>query len=107
MIGTENAIYKAMDEPDWVALRVEDHQRQGSTPPLRIWGKFPPILVENGGGAASSTVISPAMHEEFCLPYDKLQHEALHRPGNARRLSSLRRTDASFGTRQAKRGGRA
>jgi uroporphyrinogen-III decarboxylase len=35
-------------------------------------------LVETGGGAASSTVISPKLHEEFCLPYDLRIHDALH-----------------------------
>jgi len=35
-------------------------------------------LVETGGGAASSTVISPKLHEEFCLPYDRQIHDALH-----------------------------
>ena len=35
-------------------------------------------LVETGGGSASSTLISPKLHEEFCLPYDRTMHEALH-----------------------------
>jgi len=35
-------------------------------------------LVETGGGAGSSTVISPAIHEAFCLPYDRQLHDALH-----------------------------
>ena len=35
-------------------------------------------LIETGGGAASSTVISPALHEAFCLPYDRQLHDALH-----------------------------
>jgi len=35
-------------------------------------------LIETGGGAGSSTVISPAFHEEFCLPYDRRIHDALH-----------------------------
>ncbi|MEG2596510.1 MAG: uroporphyrinogen decarboxylase family protein, partial [Ruthenibacterium sp.] len=38
-------------------------------------------LVETGGGAASNTLISPAIHEEFCLPYDIKTHDALHRLG--------------------------
>lgn len=38
-------------------------------------------LVETGGGAASSTVISPAFHKEFCLPYDRRMHDALHEYG--------------------------
>jgi uroporphyrinogen-III decarboxylase len=35
-------------------------------------------LIETGGGAASSTVISPKFHEEFCLRYDRPMHDALH-----------------------------
>jgi uroporphyrinogen-III decarboxylase len=35
-------------------------------------------LIETGGGAASSTLISPDLHEEFCLPYDRKMHDALH-----------------------------
>ena len=35
-------------------------------------------LVENGGGDASSTVISPKLFKEFCLPYDREIHNALH-----------------------------
>jgi len=38
-------------------------------------------LVETGGGASSSTVISPDMHREFCLPYDRAMHDALHALG--------------------------
>jgi len=37
--------------------------------------------VETGGGAGSSTVISPQLHERFCLPYDRRQIEALHAGG--------------------------
>lgn len=38
-------------------------------------------LIETGGGAASSTCISPSLHAEFCVPYDREQHEALHAVG--------------------------
>jgi uroporphyrinogen decarboxylase len=38
-------------------------------------------LVETGGGAASSTVVSPDLHREFCLPYDRQLHDALHNLG--------------------------
>ena len=80
LIGTEHTIYKAMDEPDWVhyALKTISDKAVAS---IENMGKIPADLVENGGGAASSTVISPAMHEEFCLPYDRIRHEALHRQG--------------------------
>jgi hypothetical protein len=35
-------------------------------------------LIETGGGSASSTLISPGLHREFCLPYDRIMHDALH-----------------------------
>jgi uroporphyrinogen decarboxylase len=35
-------------------------------------------LVETGGGSASSTLISPKLHREFCLPYDRVMNDALH-----------------------------
>ncbi len=38
-------------------------------------------LVETGGGASSDTVISPKLHAEFCMPYDRRMHRALHAVG--------------------------
>ncbi len=38
-------------------------------------------LVETGGGSSSSTLISPDLHREFCLPYDRTMHDALHSIG--------------------------
>lgn len=35
-------------------------------------------LIETGGGASSSTLISPSIHGQFCLPYDRQMHDALH-----------------------------
>jgi len=34
-------------------------------------------LIETGGGFASSTLVSPKLHKEFCLPYDRKMHDAL------------------------------
>jgi uroporphyrinogen decarboxylase len=39
-------------------------------------------LIETGGGAASSTCISPKLHREFCVPYDRAQHDLLHSLGH-------------------------
>lgn len=79
--GTEEMILAAFDKPDWV------HEFLG----ILLEKKLEFIedslrgccldLVENGGGASSNTVISPSMHEEFCLPYDKKLHDALHQVG--------------------------
>ena len=38
-------------------------------------------LVETGRGAASSMLISPKLHQEFCLPYDREMHGVLHELG--------------------------
>jgi uroporphyrinogen decarboxylase len=35
-------------------------------------------LIETGGGASSDTVISPKLHREFCMPYDREMHRAVH-----------------------------
>jgi uroporphyrinogen-III decarboxylase len=38
-------------------------------------------LIETGGGSSSSTLVSPDLHKEFCLPYDRKMHDALHSLG--------------------------
>ena len=76
--GTEKMIYVAMDNPDWVhyflSILLEKKLQY-------IHESFDGIkfdIVETGGGDASSTVISPKLFEEFCLPYDRILHDALH-----------------------------
>lgn len=81
LMEAEELIVEAMDNPDWVhallqslmrkKLRFIEEQLKGA--------KFD--LIETGGGASSDTLISPAMHEEFCLPYDKQMHDALRAIG--------------------------
>ena len=77
LFGTEELIYECYDDPDWVhaflgilldrKLEYVDTQLRGAKVDL----------VETGGGGSSDSVISPAFHEEFCLPYDKKLHEAI------------------------------
>ena len=76
----QDLILATFDKPDWV------HELLGilRDKKLRfIEGMLdaPFDLVETGGGAASSTLISPAIHETFCLPYDRALHDALHAEG--------------------------
>jgi hypothetical protein len=82
LYGTEPIIMATFDKPDWVhhllAVLLEqklafihDNLRGAAVD-----------LVETGGGAASSTVISPDIHETFCLPYDRKLHDALHKEGH-------------------------
>ena len=81
LFGVENLILQTFDEPDWVheLLRILLDQKlayiEENLPGM------PFDLVETGGGASSNTVISPAIHEEFCLPYDREMHDALKKHG--------------------------
>ncbi|MSU69589.1 MAG: hypothetical protein EXS39_02195 [Opitutaceae bacterium] len=82
LMSEEELILEAMDHPDWVhsllqallekKLRFIEESLRGA--------KFD--LIETGGGAGSDTVISPKMHAEFCLPYDRQIHAALHAAGH-------------------------
>jgi len=77
MYGTEQMIYAAFDKPEWVHEFLQtllDHKLkfyEMALPGLKC------DLILNGGGAGSNTVISPAIHEEFCLPYDQQIHAAI------------------------------
>jgi uroporphyrinogen decarboxylase len=80
LVGTEPAIMMAMDTPDFLhhALEVIVERTIKVT---EMWKGIPADMVETGGGAGSNTVISPAMFQEFCVPYDRRQHAALHDVG--------------------------
>lgn len=80
LYGTVNAIMSAIDDPQWVHYVLES-MLQKKLHAIEIGGRIELDLVETGGGAGSNTVISPAMHREFCLPYDQRQHTAIHEAG--------------------------
>ncbi|MCK5758137.1 MAG: hypothetical protein KAH14_03515 [Clostridiales bacterium] len=80
MFGTEEIIMAAIDEPDWLNY-VMNTLLEKKLRVIELGGKIEMDLIETGGGAGSSTVISPTIHEEFCLPYDQKQHAALHTYG--------------------------
>jgi len=73
-------IMDVFDKPDWLHefLRILLEKKLRFIESMK-GARFD--LVETGGGAASSTVISPKLHEEFCLPYDRKIHEALRELG--------------------------
>lgn len=76
MMDTVNLIYKVYDEPEWVHYALEAINNKNIEAVINS-GKVEADLIETGGGAGSSTVISPDIHEEFCLPYDKKLHKAI------------------------------
>ena len=80
LFGVEEGIMATFDEPDWMHYVMKSLLDKKLTVIDRS-GKIELDLVETGGGAGSSTVVSPNLHREFCLPYDKIQHEALHAAG--------------------------
>ncbi len=73
-------ILAAVDKPDWVheLLSILLKKKLDFIESMK-GAKFD--LIETGGGSASSTLISPDMHKEFCLPYDKKMHDSLHSIG--------------------------
>ena len=81
LMKPEDLIVEALENPDWVhhfmrvllekKLRFIEESLQGA--------RFD--LIETGGGASSDTLISPNLHREFCLPYDREMHRALHSIG--------------------------
>lgn len=78
LFGVENLILATYDDPQWVHefLQILLHQKKiYIEESLR---GMPFDLIETGGGASSNTVISPNIHKEFCLPYDKEMHKIIH-----------------------------
>jgi len=80
LMDIQDLIYATRDKPDWVhallqtLLEKKLHFVDGMK-----GAKFD--VIETGGGAASSTLISPKLHEEYCTPYDRQLHDALHQQG--------------------------
>jgi uroporphyrinogen decarboxylase len=80
LIDTQALILRTFDDPGWVheLLRVLLEKKLRFIESMK-GARFD--LIETGGGAASSTLISPALHAEYCLPYDRKMHDALHALG--------------------------
>ncbi len=80
LMDINQLIMAYFDKPDWVHefLRVLLDKKLRFIESMK-GASFD--LIETGGGAASSTLISPALHEEFCTPYDRQMHDALHELG--------------------------
>ncbi len=73
-------ILATFDKPDWVHELLEALMEK-KLRFIETMAAAPYDLVETGGGSASTTLISPKLHREFCLPYDRRMHDALHALG--------------------------
>lgn len=82
LMEPERLILEALDNPGWVHefLRVLLKKKIQFVEESLQGARFD--LIETGGGAGSDTLISPNLHEEFCLPYDRDVHRALHDAGH-------------------------
>lgn len=80
--GTEEMIYAAIDRPDWTREFLNVLLEKKLEFVERWLVRCPFDVIETGGGAGSSTVISPQIFEEFLLPVDRKLHEALHAAGH-------------------------
>ena len=80
LIDVQELILRTFDDPAWVheLLRILLEKKMRFIESMK-GARFD--LIETGGGAASSTLISPALHAEYCLPYDRKMHDALHALG--------------------------
>jgi len=80
LADVNDLILACYDNPDWVheLLRILLEKKLRFVETMK-GAKFD--LIETGGGSGSSTLISPKIHEEFCLPYDRKIHDALHELG--------------------------
>jgi len=80
LMDINELILKCYDNPQWVheLLHILLEKKLQFIESMK-GARFD--LIETGGGSASSTLISPKIHEEFCLPYDRKLHDALHALG--------------------------
>lgn len=77
LMDANDLIVACFESPDWVHAFLKillDKKLQFIEPLQGV--RFD--LIETGGGAGSSTIISPSIHREFCLTYDRVMHDALH-----------------------------
>jgi uroporphyrinogen decarboxylase len=77
LFDISDLIMATYDKPDWVheLMKILLDKKLQFIESMK-GAKFD--LIETGGGAASSTVISPDLFKDFCLPYDRQMHDALH-----------------------------
>ncbi len=80
LVDIQELILACFDDPSWVHALLGVLQRRKLAYAVTLDGATYDVI-ELGGGAASSTVISPALFEEFVAPYDRVLIDAFHAAG--------------------------
>ncbi len=80
LMGPQNLIMAAHDDPSWVHQLLQVLQRRKLTFIESLAGARYDVL-ELGGGDGSASVISPRMFDRFVVPYDAELIDAAHRAG--------------------------
>jgi uroporphyrinogen-III decarboxylase len=80
LVGTERMIMETYDDPEWVHELIRILQARKKTFIRSLEGARYDLL-ELGGGAASTTVISPKIFDKFVAPYDSELIELAHSVG--------------------------
>ena len=80
LYGIERLIMETFDDPGWVKELLGVLQQRKLTY-IRSMAGAPIDINELGGGDASTTVISPAIFNEFVAPFDTPLIEAAHQAG--------------------------
>jgi uroporphyrinogen decarboxylase len=80
LVGSEQLIMATYDDPEWVheLLGILFRRKKLFIESL-LGARYD--LIEHGGGAASSTVISPKIFDRFVAPYDAPLIDLLHEVG--------------------------
>lgn len=82
LVGVERLIMLTYDDPSWVHELLQALMEKKLRFIEESLKRAEFDLIEMGGGAASSTVISPKLFKTFCLPYDHALHDMLHQVGH-------------------------
>jgi len=80
LVGTQRLIMETHDDPSWVHALMHTLQQRKLTYARSLRGAAFDVI-ELGGGAGSSTVISPGIFDEFVAPYDAEIIHAAHEAG--------------------------
>lgn len=80
LFGIQDLIMESFDDPDWVKEALQMIQKKKMEYVHSLEG-CPYDLIELGGGDASTTVISPAIFDEFVAPFDAPLIQAMQERG--------------------------